>query len=266
MTATARLTEAELEERAALQRQWSRLPSAEVVSLDTKRRPPLGLSISADDDGPPERDLSSYDRHNAGETLARQAIDNLGGPEVLRQHPATMVDVFEQLGVAIQCAMNCDDTLYEGIVKQRGRITELETELARERAAVAELRATQHEHAFILERLKVEGKGPRGERGLMGRDGREGARGERGAKGADGRAGAPGPRIIGWTLDEQAFTATPLLSDDRKGAVLHLMPLFQSYTEQMEASDAAEEHDAVQAQRAVVEREASNVRLGLPAR
>ena len=98
----------------------------------------------------------------------------------------------------------------------------------------------------------------------MGRDGREGAHGERGARGAEGKQGRPAPNIVAWTLDEQAFTATPLLSDGRKGAVLHLMPLFQSYTEQMEASDAAEEIDAAAASRAIVEREAEAKRLGLP--
>ena len=91
---------------------------------------------------------------------------------------------------------------------------------------------------------------------MMGRDGHEGRPGARGERGADGRPGKPGPTIIGWTLDEQAYTATPLLSDGRKGAVLHLMPLFQAFVEQTEANEAEEEREAAAASRAAVEREA----------
>ena len=51
-----------------------------------------------------------------------------------------------------------------------------------------------------------------------------------------------------------------------KGAMLHLRGMFEAYHAQVEGEDAAEEIDAAAASRAVVEREAANVREGRPAR
>lgn len=266
MTANPNVITREREDaaRSAMLREWGLdRPRGSVVDIST-RRPPLGLAPVIEPGDEPERDASYDDRHGVGERLAQQAIDNLGGEEACRQYPATIWDVLYNLGVASQISLDGDDSLYSVILKQRAQITSLETELARERAAVAELRATQHEHAFILERLKIEGKGPPGERGLMGRDGHDGPRGERGARGADGRAGAPGPRIIGWETTDELFTAVPLLSDGRKGAALHLRGMFEQYHAQVDAEDAAEEVDAAQASRAAVEREVERVRAGLP--
>ena len=237
---------------ARVPRDASAMAPSSVVDIVTHRRQPLGLRPV--DDGPPERDASTY----TGGDLEHGPIVDFDdiAQETLNQ-PADVGLVYVSLNAAVSASEKSHQKL-------KTKVAELETEIARLTAQVAIAQAKVGELSFVSERLRIEGKGPPGERGPMGRDGREGAHGERGARGAEGKQGRPAPNIVAWTLDEQAFTATPLLSDGRKGAVLHLMPLFQSYTEQMEASDAAEEHDVVQAQRAVIEREAEARRLGLP--
>ena len=114
---------------------------------------------------------------------------------------------------------------------------------------------------FVVSRLKVENAGPIGPPGPRGVDGRDGQRGPRGEK---GERGPTGPRPVSFEVDDAAFTAVELLSDGRRGPALRLLGMFQAYNEQVEAGDAAEEHDVVQAQRAVIEREAEARRLGLP--
>jgi hypothetical protein len=73
--------------------------------------------------------------------------------------------------------------------------------------------------------------------------------------------------VSNWNVDERAFTATPLTGAGQPaGATLRLRGLFEAFSEAIHDADVAEEADAAAASRAAVEREADNVRRGLPAR
>ncbi len=129
------------------------------------------------------------------------------------------------------------------------RIAKLEARLAEATAKVSEL-------SFISERLRIEARGPAGERGPMGRDGAAGAPGPRGERGAKGEPGKAAPTITAWAVDADGFTAAPILSDGSNGATLRLRPLFESFNDQINADDDAAEADAARAQRAEIERDA----------
>jgi hypothetical protein len=139
----------------------------------------------------------------------------------------------------------------------------LELEREKDRASLAEMRSKVAELDFVVERLKVENRGPPGVAGPRGRDGADGARGPRGERGAMGPAG---PRLIGWENDDAQFAATPLMSDGRKGATLHLRGAFEQYHGQVEGEAAEEEAEAAAASRRAAEEEAGRVRRGLPVR
>jgi hypothetical protein len=58
---------------------------------------------------------------------------------------------------------------------------------------------------------------------------RQGARGIAGAKGERGEAA---PRISGWRVDVERFTATPIMSDGSFAPALELRSLFEKYNEE----------------------------------
>jgi hypothetical protein len=236
-------------------------PRGSVVSLDTKRRP-LGLSIVRDAADEPERDDDGFGEYGSGPVMDLAAMD----ASALNATP-DMRFVYFTLNVAVGLAENIakksTDGLRDEIAEARNLVRELQLERERDRATIAEMRSKVAELDFVVSRLKVDNAGPIGPAGPRGVDGRDGARGPRGERGAQGPAG---PRIVSWETADESFTATPLGSDGRKSAPLRLLGMFQEFSAQTEAADLAEEHDAVQAQRAVVEREAANRRAGLPAR
>lgn len=121
---------------------------------------------------------------------------------------------------------------------------------------------------LILENLRVTQRGERGidgDRGPPGRDGRDGE-GKIGPQGPAGPKGAAAPRIAAWEIDDSGFVAYPVLSNGHKGPGLHLRGMFETYNQQVEASDIAAETDLAVGSRAATEREAANVRAGRPAR
>ena len=262
------LTDAERKDREAFLRQWGldRPKPAQVVDITTRK--PLGLSIARGDDEDERAAMSA--RRDIGahvDSLVRAAIENLGGEENCQARYPTMLDEFDGLAVALKVALEGDDDLHRAwkvkIAETHSEIAALRLERERDRATIAEMRSKIAELDFVVSRLKVENAGPIGPPGPRGRDGADGQRGPRGERGG---MGPPGPRVIGWETDDASFTAAPLGSDGRKGAALHLRGMFETFNDQInDAADAAE-HDALQAQRAVVEREAAAVRLGLPAR
>jgi hypothetical protein len=120
----------------------------------------------------------------------------------------------------------------------------------------------------ILENLRITQRGERGvdgDRGPPGRDGRDGV-GQIGPRGEPGPPGKAAPTIAAWATDDDAFSATPILSDGSNGAVLRLRGMFEAYNEQVDASDASAQADADRARRDQVEQEVARQRLGLPAR
>jgi hypothetical protein len=144
--------------------------------------------------------------------------------EVLRS--AADVDlVFD----ALDASASMVETLNQRL---KARVAELETEHARARAMTAELRAKLHEVDFIVERLKIEGRGPPGVKGDRGRDGHDGPRGEVGPRGEEGD---PGPRSVAWAVNDAEYSVTPIMSDGSNGPTLHLRGLFETYNAQVDA-------------------------------
>jgi hypothetical protein len=230
----------------------------------SKRRPLFVAPIEpVDDDTASERHPPGYryDEDNNLLPFVQTAINALS--EERRKAPMTAEDGFTTLDCALKLAFQGDEDLFDCIKKLRIEVAELKLENARERAAAAELRAKQSEHEFIISRLKIENAGPIGPQGLMGRDGHEGRPGARGERGETGKAG---PRPVAFAVDDAAFSATMVMSDGGTGPVLHLRGMFETYNEQVDASDASAEADADRARRDEVEQEVARQRLGLPAR
>jgi hypothetical protein len=181
---------AEDESRSAMLRSWGinvTKPDATVIPLDhAVRRKPLGLRPGPDDAG-----RSDTDDAPSGDSLAVNLADC---DQDHLDAPATVGLIYETLNGAASMV----DTVNR---KLKARIVELETENARARASIAELRAKQNEHDFVLERLRIEGKGPPGQKGDRGRDGRDGPRGPEGKQGEsvgafDRRMGAERGEIL----------------------------------------------------------------------
>jgi hypothetical protein len=57
----------------------------------------------------------------------------------------------------------------------------------------------------------------------------QGKKGQAGKDGVDGRAGRDAPRITDWVVNRENYTATPVMSDGTRGAVLDLRLLFERY-------------------------------------
>jgi hypothetical protein len=57
----------------------------------------------------------------------------------------------------------------------------------------------------------------------------QGKKGQPGRDGTDGKAGKDAPRITDWAVNRENYTATPIMSDGSRGAVLDLRLLFERY-------------------------------------
>jgi hypothetical protein len=60
----------------------------------------------------------------------------------------------------------------------------------------------------------------------------QGKAGKPGRDGTDGRPGKDAPRITEWVVNRENYTATPIMSDGSRGAVLELRPLFARFNEE----------------------------------
>ena len=138
----------------------------------------------------------------------------------------------------------------DNVAPLKARIIGLETENARLRASLSEVRSKLNEIDFIVERLKVENRGPPGATGPRGRDGRDGV-GLIGPRGEAGPRGKAAPRIASWIIHSGTFEVQPLRDNGTRGAVLPLRPLFEIFNEQILAMDEAAEIDAAAASREV---------------
>jgi hypothetical protein len=242
------LSDAEALERAGLLKRLGLKPGLppDRPRRDGARRHPLGLAPAppGPDDRAPVGDDSTLAVDSSYLPLVAEAFANIS-PEG-RASPATVENTIDILDIAIRATFSGDDALHARIVK-------LELENARDKATIAELRSKLHEVDFIVERLRVENKGPPGVKGDRGRDGRDmtgpGARGERGPP------GPPAPRIVSWEISDSDFVAYPLLSTGQKGPGLHLRGMFEVYNEQVNDTDAAAEIDAAARSREAARRE-----------
>ena len=62
----------------------------------------------------------------------------------------------------------------------------------------------------------------------------QGKKGPAGADGRNGRDGKDAPTIVDWAVNRENFTATPVMSNGSRGAVLDLHPLFARFYAQTE--------------------------------
>jgi hypothetical protein len=67
---------------------------------------------------------------------------------------------------------------------------------------------------------------------LVAQQGRRGPPGPKGDSGSRGRDGVAAPSIVGWGIDEKAYTVTPQFTDGTCGPVLDLRPLFQRFLDE----------------------------------
>jgi Collagen triple helix repeat (20 copies) len=79
--------------------------------------------------------------------------------------------------------------------------------------------------------------GPGWKAGPVGKRGAPGERGAKGDKGDPGEKGTPGQtpkvrEIVGWELDRRHYSATPIMSDDTRGAALSIRALFEQFQEE----------------------------------
>lgn len=260
---------AELErERAAVEAATGLTFSRDASSIARRplpdgRRPLFIAPIEAEDDDSPPRDRRN---EATAQAAVAESVERLGEAA---NNPARVKDIFE-LGIAMTLELSFDDRdfTYELVRKLKAehaaKAAELQLENAQLKAVLAEIRAKVNEIAFVQERLQLDRCGPPGAAGPRGADGPRGEVGLRGERGEPGRAA---PTIVAWTTDDANFVAWPVFSNGVKAtAGLHLHGMFEEFSEQIDASDADEAHDADRAQRGIIEREAANVRAGLPAR
>jgi len=60
----------------------------------------------------------------------------------------------------------------------------------------------------------------------------QGKKGQPGRDGGDGKAGRDAPRIMEWVGNREHYSATPIMSDGSRGAVLELRPLFARFLDE----------------------------------
>ena len=158
------------------------------------------------------------------------------GDDVVHEAPASEAG-FEDPTVALVADISA--LLVQLIEDQRRHF---ESKLADLGNTIGALKNENQNLRLILENLRITQRGERGvdgDRGPPGRDGRDGE-GRIGPRGERGERGLPAPTIAAWAIDAERFVATPILSNGNTGAALHLQSLFETYDEQVDASDAAE--------------------------
>jgi hypothetical protein len=62
-----------------------------------------------------------------------------------------------------------------------------------------------------------------------GKQGKPGPQGDRGEAGQRGERGLPAPTILGWQIDRERYSATPIMSDNSEVEPLQLRALFEQF-------------------------------------
>ena len=238
---------------ALLPRDASSIARKPLPAATSHARRPLGLSI------PPEALADEPDHGRLGDAAGFSFLDNHTREQL--DAPATVELVLATCDAAASMTEGVHQKASEGLARLRSELEAL-------KLAHGKLVNENQSLRLILENLRITQRGERGvdgDRGPPGRDGRDGV-GAQGPRGEPGPPGRPAPTIVAWRLDEQAFTATPLMSDGRSGAVLHARPLFEAFADAINDADDMAEADAARASREATEQEAAAVREGRPAR
>ena len=202
-------------------RDASAMAPSRVVPLDKHRRQPLGFTPVIEeperggiDDGEP---IVAPD----GRDLQRGPFYNLREQDrsFLEEKSAPYGVVYLAINAVVSIAYAIEKTLKEKSPR-RARSAEIQLENAQLKAALAEIKANRTS-TIILERLKIENKGPPGPKGERGRDGRDG-KGLMGPRGEPGPRGLPAPMIVGWRIDSDRYLVTPQYGDGSSGPPLNL--------------------------------------------
>ena len=175
-----------------------------------------------------------------------------GAPETLLSSSARMQDVFGYADILLMIHAEEKKRSEKVFAELRAEIAALRLENARSTGALAEAKAKLSEIDFIVERLKIDRRGPPGLRGERGRDGPPGARGERGER---GETGAPAPALAAWEVRPERFEIVPRYSNGEAGPPICLLALFQSYDAAVSEIEDRDLTEAAQASREIVERE-----------
>ena len=148
-----------------------------------------------------------------------------GAPETLLSSSAQMQDVFGYADILLIIHAEEKKRSEKVFAELRAEIAALRLENAQSKGGVAEAKAKLSEIDFIVERLKIDRRGPPGLRGERGRDGPPG----KGERGAQGERGAPAPALAAWEPHPERFTITPVYSTGERGPPINLLSLFEAY-------------------------------------
>ena len=250
------------EARSAMLRAWGinvTKPSAEVVSLDTKRRP-LGLSIV---DGPDDASIDGLSdaylgpQRTAAAIVAR-SIANLSEEQLAAA--VTWRDMFEYaIGGTIETSFTDGDFLREKVRELRKEATDAQTvlreQIAELKLAVVEARCEISAMRAIQENARTVS---RGEAGVAGPRGIPGSQGPTGPRGEMGERGVPAVAIAGWEPRPERFEVVPVFSTGERGPPIALLSLFQAYDSAVSDIEDRDIVSAAEASREANEAEAEN--------
>ena len=130
-----------------------------------------------------------------------------GAPETFLSSSAQIQDVFGYADILLMIHAEEKRRSDKVFAELRAEIAALRLENAQSRGAVAEAKAKLSEIDFIVERLKIDRRGPPGVKGERGRDGRDGPVGP---PGQQGPTGSPAPAIAAWEPRPERFETVPV--------------------------------------------------------
>ena len=210
-------------------------PDAQVITLDTKRKP-LGLAPVLDGDGARLASTPGVEEAEPAERLHMMgypsAFDGVS-PATLTQ-PARMREVLESLDITLEIHADGKEQQKHAFAELRSALAESRDQITELKAALVEARHEVRELKLIQESMRIANRGERGVDGARGVPGRDGQPGPAGPQGPKGESGA---RAAGFILNVPDYSASLVLADGSPAAVLRLRPMFEAFAEATAAED-----------------------------
>jgi hypothetical protein len=168
---------------------------------------------------PPAGDAELPDRSTYPSMLEGKSAETLASA-------ACMEDVFDIADLAIALVLDGDTEIKNWVNRQGfgAKVTALEAQVAGLETKCAALAETEQKLETQIARLA-------GATETL--TALEQTKREPGSRGPRGPRGEPGPRLERWLIDETAFAATPILSDNSVGPALLLRGLLTSIARQL---------------------------------
>jgi hypothetical protein len=138
---------------------------ASVVDIASHRRQPLGLRPVIEPEDEPSRAASPYDDDSGepyGGYMHGPIVDTRDNKQSLLDSTPDFRFVYFCLNVAGGLVDTVHQRTKEENAEMKAKLAELQLERERDRATIAEMRAKLGELDFVVERLKVENRGPPG--------------------------------------------------------------------------------------------------------